>query len=71
MTATWSWARMWQQIERAKDGREEERWTLAVCPACNGEGEIKGNASKDGDPQADDFKPCSACGGTGVLSAGS
>jgi hypothetical protein len=37
-----------------------------VCPTCKGEGEIRGNRSNDGDPQADDVLPCSGCGGTGV-----
>jgi len=54
---------MWHQIEEAETA--SERFELAVCPECLGDGEVRGNASVDLDPQADDSKPCARCGGTG------
>jgi DnaJ-class molecular chaperone len=54
---------MWQQIEALEAG--QERFALVACPDCDGEGEVRGNRSNDGDPQADDFMRCPRCGGTG------
>jgi hypothetical protein len=54
-----------EEIE--KNANRYARWKRThVCPTCKGDGEIRGNRSNDGDPQADDVLPCSGCGGTGV-----
>lgn len=38
-----------------------------ICPRCNGEGELRFNASWPLDPQEDDYTVCPGCGGTGEV----
>lgn len=57
------------QSERVQAVEQLIAWATGkhICPRCDGEGEIRFNASPDCDPQHDDHTPCRRCGGTGEI----